>query len=45
MAILRGPRLITDESLLVNLDASALRSAPDSSSGWTNIVNGGGLKV
>ena len=42
MGIFRGPKLIIDHSLLVNLDASAPRSAPDSSSGWTNIVDGGG---
>ena len=45
MAILRGPKLITDDSLLVNLDASAPRSAPDSTSGWTNIVTGGGVQT
>lgn len=35
----RGP-LVVREGLIVNLDASSFRSAPDSSSGWTNLGYG-----
>lgn len=45
MGFSRGPSIVKDANLLVNLDASSIRSAPDSSSGWTNLVDGGGDKV
>ena len=39
-----GPHIVT-RGLLVDLDATAPRSAPDSTSGWDNLVDGGGVKT
>jgi hypothetical protein len=39
-----GPHIVT-RGLLVDLDASAPRSAPNQSSGWDNLVDGGGVKT
>ena len=39
-----GPKIVT-RGLLVDLDASAPRSAPNQSSGWDNLVDGGGVKT
>lgn len=42
MGFSRGPQTIHTDGLLVCLDASSHKSAPDSSSGWKNIIDGGG---
>ena len=39
-----GPKLVT-RGLLVGLDAGAPRSAPDSDSGWDNLLDGGGVRT
>ena len=39
-----GPDLVT-RGLLVDLDAGAPRSAPNSDSGWGNLVDGGGVRT
>lgn len=40
-----GPNIVRDSSLLVNLDATNIKSAPNASSGWKNLVDGGGVRV